>query len=505
MTHRVLASALAATLLGGSAAQAVPAKAAPVRTAVHVDFGTRTTVAPRGYLTDYGLPFTAKRGYGWEKAANGKALSLVGKGVRRPSARGRDRRYDTLMQMQPAHSAAGQWQMVLRNGVYDVTVAVGDAGATNSVDRVVAQPHTAAQVVLVGGFRPTRTHRFFTVTKRVRIATGRLTLSPAGGRNTKIDFVVAKAVKDTTRPTARVTLTGTSLGPAVYTGSVIASVAVKDNAGGSGLKSVTYALDGAVARPYTEPVAVNTLGTHRLSVAAVDRAGNVGRASASWTQRAAALSVTDDFTTGGTVSPSCQVTGLDGVLANTAGNQCAASKIAFVPAGLSLTSTAGQLADDNQQNALYKSFAASGGTFTVTARVVGPVKQLTTDYQQIGAWFGPDQKNFVKVEAEHNGTGPPHLTMFYRENGVAGIVATTTLPGLTTARTVDLVIRSAGHQLTVYYSLDGAALTQVGAARSPSAVSAWFSGSAKAGIEVSNSGSGTAFSATFSRFSIVGP
>jgi hypothetical protein len=87
---------------------------------------------------------------------------------------------------------------------------------------------------------------------------------------------------------------------------------------------------------------------------------------------------------------------------------------------------------------------------------------------------------------------------------VAGIVATTALPALTSAGTVDLVIRSAADQLTVYYSIDGAALTQVGATRAPAAVSTWFAGSAKAGIEVSNSGSGTTMSATFSRFSIVG-
>jgi hypothetical protein len=504
MMRRALIYAVTVTLLGGSAAQAAPPRAPLVRTAVHVDFGTRTTVAPRGYLTDYGLPFTATRGYGWEKASTGKAMSLVGKGVRRPSARGRDRRYDSVMPMQPAHAAAAQWQVALHNGLYEVTVAVGDAGAINSVDRVTAQPHTATAVVLVGGFKPTRAHRFFTVTKRVRVTTGRLTLSPTGGHNTKIDFVVARAVKDTKAPTATLTLTGTSIGAAVYTGSVVVSVDAKDNPGGSGIGAVTYALDGAAAQPYTAPLVVSTLGPHLLTVAAVDRAGNVGRTSASWTQRAAPLSITDDFTAGGTVSAACQVTGFDGVLANTTGNQCAASRIAFVPAGLSLASTAGQLADDNQQNALYKSFDASGGNFTVTTRVVGPVNQLTTNYQQIGAWFGPDQDNFVKVEAEHNGAGPPHLTMFYRENGVAGIVATTPLPALTSAGTVDLVIRSAADQLTVYYSIDGAALTQVGVTRTPAAVSTWFAGSAKAGIEVSNSGSGTTMSATFSRFSIVG-
>ena len=79
--------------------------------------------------------------------------------------------------------------------------------------------------------------------------------------------------------------------------------------------------------------------------------------------------------------------------------------IAFTPAGLQLTSTAGQLANSNQQNALYKTFDATRGAFTIDAQLVGPINQLTTNYQQIGAFFGPDQSNFLKVEAEHNG-GP---------------------------------------------------------------------------------------------------
>jgi hypothetical protein len=215
--------------------------------------------------------------------------------------------------------------------------------------------------------------------------------------------------------------------------------------------------------------------------------------------------MTDDLTAGGTVGPTCQVTGFDGVMANTAGNQCDPGEIAFVAGGLALTSTAGQLADDDQQNALYKTFDASGGEFTVTTRIVGPVNQLTTDYEQAGEFFGPDQKNFVKVEAEHNGSGAVHLTMFYRENGTAGIVGTVPMAALATVGTLDLVIRGHQKQLTVYYSLDGAPMVQIGTAKSPAAAATWFSASAKAGILVSNSGAKTAISATFSRFAISVP
>jgi hypothetical protein len=587
----VVAALVAAPVLSAAAAAATgsPLTPASPRAAVHVDFGPAKTAAPHGYLVDYGLPFTAKRGYGWEKATNGKALSLVGNGVKRPSVHGRDHRYDTLMQMQAAHgpvASPGQWQVALRNGVYNVTVAVGDAATTNSVDRITAQPHTAAKVVLVGGFKPTSAHHFVTVTKKVRVTNGRLTLSPTGGHNTKLDFVVAVAVKDSTAPKATVSLSGTSSGSGVYTGSVRVAIAATDNAGGSGLKSIRYVLDGAPAQPYTSPLVVTTVGGHRLNVSAVDNAGNVGTASVSWTQQAVVpppvaptvptvgvgltgtttapgsyvgtvtatvtaaaaagigsltysldggaataytvpvlvtaagshtLVATATDTSGrvasatatwtqvaGTVSASCLVTGFDGVLPNTAGTQCDASKIAFVPTGLSLTSTAGQLANDDQQNALYKSFDASSGNFTVTARVVGPVNQLTTDYQQIGTFFGPDQDHFVKVEAEHNGTGAPHLTMYFRDGGPGMVVTTIPLSALTTANTLDLVIKSVAKQFTVFYSINGAALVQVGPAKSPATPSSWFSSAAKAGIEVSNSGTTTTFSAIFSQFALAG-
>jgi hypothetical protein len=308
----------------------------------------------------------------------------------------------------------------VHNGVYKVTVAVGDAATTDAVEVVTAQPGTKNRVVLVGGFKPTAAHHFYTVTKQVRVTNGRLTLSPSGGKHTTIDFVAATPV--TVKPPPP---------------------------------------------PPPSTVVVN-------------------------------------LAAGGTVTGACHVTGFTGVLANTAGNQCAPSKIAFVPGGLSLTSTSGQLANNDQQNALYRNFNASKD-FTITTRLRGPINQLTTNYQQAGAFFGPDQNNFVKVEAEHNGSGAPHLTMFYRENGAAGVVGTVPLPALTSASTLDLIIRARGHQLTAWYSLNGAAPVQVGSGKTPAATGTWFTASGKTGILVSNSGAPNAIVATFTRVTITAP
>jgi hypothetical protein len=232
-----------------------------------------------------------------------------------------------------------------------------------------------------------------------------------------------------------------------------------------------------------------------------------------------------DLTTGGTVGAGCVVSGFDGVLPNTAGTQCNAGNIAFGANGLTLTSTAGQLANSNQQNALYKTFDATRNGFTVTARLLGPVTQLTNDFQQIGAWFGPDQANFIKVEAEHNGTSSPKLTLFYSEKGVSGTVASVSLPAMTTASTLDLIIKGNANvpdplpfgdtygvhsfpldELTVYYSLDGAAPVQVGTTyKAPNDVTGWFNRQSKAGILVSNSGAVSPITATFTKFAITAP
>ena len=233
---------------------------------------------------------------------------------------------------------------------------------------------------------------------------------------------------------------------------------------------------------------------------------------------------TVNLAAGGTVGPTCAVTGFDGVLPDTAGDQCKAANLAFTSAGLKVTSTAGQLANNTQQNALYKTFDATRGQFTVDAKVVGPVSYLTSDFQQVGAFFGPDQNNFVKVEAEHSGSGSPHLTMFYREKGTSGTVGSVSLPAMTTASTLDLVIRGnttvpdpipygdtygvSGFpldQVSVFYSLNGGSLVQVGSVKMPADVTGWFSPQAKAGILTSNSGAATPVTATFSRFSITAP
>jgi hypothetical protein len=793
LPRRLVALPVAAAALVLPLLMAVPAQAAP--SAVHVNFQAASVAPPAGYTADTGVAYNGTTG--WQTFA-GAALDLTLNARVRHSALSPDERYDTQVLMQaPAGSGnttPGQWVTALANGTYNVTVAVGDPTALNSVDEIIAQPGTAQATTIIDHYVPTSAAPWSTVTKVVTVTTGQLVLNPNGGSNTKIDFVDATPVAtgtptlavsstDTTtlaltsprlvfskirgsaNPAAKsFTFTNTGTGTLTVSGLAVAGTNASDFAlasgqptslsiapGGSASVSVvfqpadptgcssssnTYAIgnanrvatltytsndpthptgsadlggiDSCAAGGNSEPVldqilpvlgytdVVDTqyidrryLGPSRY-LAGTDeiispyfKAANTAQpvsltpiahyggantqiyGRTGWYAQGAAMSststcnsscqqlwnfpadpssttynqnqmllptpvgtttfsptgnfglysgdfsdvnfsddslniahytdntnvpvlhylhnlrifpaygpghvaipntylvgiditriplyknndyqdvilllrnvvpaqtpgplpgaaTTDTLTTGGTITSSCAVTGFDGVLPNTGGTQCNAANLAFGANGLSITSSPGQLADNNQQNALYRTFDATRSSFTVTARVVGPVNQLTTNYQQIGAWFGPDQNNFVKVEAEHNGnTGDPHLTMFYRENGVAGTVATVSLPAMTTASTLDLVIKGntsvpdpipygdmyhvSGYpldELTVYYSVNGAALVQVGTVKMPANVTGWFSTAAKAGILDSNSGDTTPITATFSRFAITSP
>ena len=309
-------------------------------------------------------------------------------------------------------------------------------------------------------------------------------------------------------PTVSISLGGTSTGSATYSGSVTATVTA---AAAAGVRSTSYSLDGAAPVAYTGPIIVTTAASHTLVATTTDDVGVVATATAYWTQVAATTgagtSISDNLAAGGSISSACVVTGFDGVLPNNAGTQCVAGNIAFKPGvGLALTSTPGQLANGDQQDALYKGFDATSGTFTITARVVGGLNQISNNYQQIGMFFGPDTNHFVKVEAEHNTDAAPHLTMYYRDADVPtnGTVMTVVPAGLASATTLDLIIKGSAHQLTVSYSINGAAAVPVGSSKLPITTATWFSSSSKAGIEVSNTGGTTPLTATFSSFAISG-
>lgn len=169
--------------------------------ALKADFSDAASAPAAGYVRDSGGAYTAARGYGWVDLGERTPLDLTGNGRNRNPAAGQaDARLATFVHAQlPVGSAGvsipGAWEAAVPAGLYTVTVAVGDAGpSVDSVHWVAIEDQNA-----IAAFVPTSATKFATATRTVRVSDGKLTISPAGGSNTKFAYadIVAVAAAET--------------------------------------------------------------------------------------------------------------------------------------------------------------------------------------------------------------------------------------------------------------------------------------------------------------------
>ncbi|WP_347157367.1 malectin domain-containing carbohydrate-binding protein [Pontibacter chitinilyticus] len=202
----------------------------PTVAGLKVNFSDQITAAPSGWLKDYGQAF-GDRGngnkYGWLTTDGQTPLDLTLNGRNRNRV-GIDLLLNTIVLMQYADIANGSpangnktegiWEAELANGVYDVTVGVGDqVGANNIYD----SQHTinVEGVTAIDKFQGTPAKEFEQKTVTVNVTDGRLTITAAGGTNTKITSIIVQP--STTVPTLAVTpaelifngVNGTTIGP----------------------------------------------------------------------------------------------------------------------------------------------------------------------------------------------------------------------------------------------------------------------------------------------------
>ena len=265
--------------------------------------------APAGHAVEPGFAYDAGRGYGWVREDSLDGATHAPLDVS-PNARDRnlvaDQRLDTFIHMQFPASAVSStavrtpaaWELAVADGMYDVTMSVGDAAANyDSTHRINAEG-----VLAIGPFVPASSTRFASATRRVSVSDGRLTIDARGGANTKLDYVeVAPAPDpgDTTPPAppsglaatagdARVALSWTAgasgdvAGYRVYRGTST-PVPAANPISGSALVTGTS---------FTDTTAQNGT-TYHYVVAAVDASANESTPSetASATPRAAAATV----------------------------------------------------------------------------------------------------------------------------------------------------------------------------------------------------------------------
>ncbi|MEO6713038.1 MAG: Ig-like domain-containing protein, partial [Mycobacteriales bacterium] len=185
-----------------------PPNPQPGSVSAKINFSNSTFVPPTGYLRDFGEALSSRTGpeqgtgytYGWVTPGTNTPLSLVGNGRDRAYSGQPDRRLASLMHMQggdyasfPDVKTPGSWAMLVPNGWYAVTVAVGDAGgATNSQHTINVENQNA-----IWRFQPTSNNQFDTATATVNVTDNYLTVSAAGGTNTKIDYLTIDSVANT--------------------------------------------------------------------------------------------------------------------------------------------------------------------------------------------------------------------------------------------------------------------------------------------------------------------
>ncbi|MET7686490.1 family 16 glycoside hydrolase [Streptomyces sp. NPDC005483] len=99
---------------------------------------------------------------------------------------------------------------------------------------------------------------------------------PGHGQMQGILVVTEGGGEDTTAPSATARVTGTRNAQGQYVGSASVAVTATDEAGGSGVDRIEYAIGETGAwQPYTAPVVVDQAGDHKVRYRAVDKAGNV--------------------------------------------------------------------------------------------------------------------------------------------------------------------------------------------------------------------------------------
>ncbi|MFD3615547.1 OmpL47-type beta-barrel domain-containing protein [Streptomyces sp. NPDC058676] len=99
---------------------------------------------------------------------------------------------------------------------------------------------------------------------------------PGHGQMQGILVVTEGGGEDTTPPEVAAQVTGTQNAQGEYVGSASVAISATDEDGGSGVDSIQYAVGEAGDWiPYTAPVVVDQVGSHKVRYRALDKAGNV--------------------------------------------------------------------------------------------------------------------------------------------------------------------------------------------------------------------------------------
>lgn len=172
-------------------AAAPPPTADPVLP-LKVDFGAQTSTPVPGNVLDDGTAFgfRAQGRFGWVAAGTSTPLNLAANGRQRSATGLADPRQATFVHMQGGSTPTpGDWQLAVPPGTYRVTVGTGDASNVYDSRHAI----TVEGAVAIAPYTPTFATKFKVGVVDVGVTDGLLTVSAAGGSNTKIDFLEIQA------------------------------------------------------------------------------------------------------------------------------------------------------------------------------------------------------------------------------------------------------------------------------------------------------------------------
>lgn len=139
---------------------------------------------PAGYVEDNGAAYTAARGYGWVNQGTTTPVNATGE-ARDRNRVGIAQELDTIMHMQRAGGVQPiSWIADVPNGVYDVTVSVGDQPTYDSVHRI-----NVNGINVINNFISTFATEYGTGTATITVTNGRIVVDAIGGNNTKINYI----------------------------------------------------------------------------------------------------------------------------------------------------------------------------------------------------------------------------------------------------------------------------------------------------------------------------
>lgn len=247
VTARVTDGRLTIDAIGGTNTKLnyleIDSTTAPAEPDLHakVRFADEASAPPAGYLKDFGQAYGARTGadqgtdqtYGWRAIATDQPLSLVGNGRNRTAtSAGTSALQAGLLHMQlPSNATSGvttpgYWEMAVPNGTYQVAVSVGDATSVDSTHWINIEDQNAIAGFVPTGANGSATH-WAQATRTVTVRDGRLTVSPAGGTNTKINWVTVDSVAGASQRPSVVKCTPGNLATAVSpTGGVVCDLSL---------------------------------------------------------------------------------------------------------------------------------------------------------------------------------------------------------------------------------------------------------------------------------------